>query len=133
MSDKPMVGVAVFVVRDEKILLHKRKNKHANGYWGCPGGHLEKWEALVDAAIRETAEEAGPIKTTVPVHLATVDAPYPEEDKHYICVFMICDWISGEPEIMEPDKNEGWGWFSLDDLPSPLMAGVEKSKELIKK
>jgi hypothetical protein len=38
---------------------------------------------------------------------------------------MLSDWASGEAELMEPDKNEGWEWRAWDDLPSPLMMGVE--------
>ena len=43
---------------------------------------------------------------------------------------MICDLISGEPKVMEPDKNEQWQWFSWDNLPSPLIIGCE---ELVKR
>jgi 8-oxo-dGTP diphosphatase len=53
------VGVNIFVVRDGKLLLGKRKNVYGNGEWGLPGGHLESGETMVQAAARELDEETG--------------------------------------------------------------------------
>ena len=48
--------VAVLVVRDRRILLHR----HARlGRWLPPGGHIEPNELPDEAAIREVAEETG--------------------------------------------------------------------------
>jgi 8-oxo-dGTP diphosphatase len=41
MNNRPYVGVAAIVVRDQKVLLGKRKNNHGSGSWQFPGGHLE--------------------------------------------------------------------------------------------
>ena len=30
----------------------------------------------------------------------------------------------GVPKVMEPEKNAGWKWFSMDNLPSPLFPGL---------
>ena len=57
--DKPKVGVAVFVLKDNKILMHKRKNTLGDSTWALPGGHLEFHEQLEECATRETLEEAG--------------------------------------------------------------------------
>ena len=40
----PLIGVALCIRRDNKVLLHKRKGKHAPGSWVFTGGHLEKYE-----------------------------------------------------------------------------------------
>jgi len=39
--EKFHIGINVFVVRDKKLLLGKRKNVYGAGTWGLPGGHLE--------------------------------------------------------------------------------------------
>ncbi len=37
----------------------------------------------------------------------------------------MADWLSGEPNVMEPDKCEGWAWYDLNNLPKPLFAAEE--------
>jgi 8-oxo-dGTP diphosphatase len=130
---RPKVGVALAIRRGNEILLHKRKGKHANGCWGMPGGHLEMWETFVQCAKRELREEAGSkIKINKPILWGVENTRFTEEGRHYVVVFMIADWISGEPEITEPDKNAGWGWFPWNKLPKPLMMGIKAMKSKYK-
>ncbi|HLL40653.1 MAG TPA: NUDIX domain-containing protein [Rubrobacteraceae bacterium] len=48
--------VAVFVVWEEKVLLHFHRKL---GMWLPPGGHIEQGELPDDAAVREVLEETG--------------------------------------------------------------------------
>lgn len=48
--------VAVFVVWEEKVLLHLHRKLDM---WLPPGGHIEKDELPDDAAVREVLEETG--------------------------------------------------------------------------
>ena len=48
--------VAVFVVRDGKVLLHWHRKL---GMWLPPGGHIERDELPDEAAAREVLEETG--------------------------------------------------------------------------
>ena len=57
--DRPLVGVGVFIKRDGKYLLGKRKGAHGAGQWSLPGGHLEGGESFEDCCIREVKEETG--------------------------------------------------------------------------
>jgi len=124
--DRPKVGTALVLRRGDQILLQKRKGDHAPGVWAFPGGHLEKWETFEEAVLRETREEVGDIKVTKPEFLTAVNAMFRDEDKHYVTIFMISDWIAGEAKVMEPEKCECWGWYKWDALPSPLMLGIQK-------
>jgi 8-oxo-dGTP diphosphatase len=82
------------------------------------GGHLEYDESFVECAVRETLEESGiEIENVRFQFVANVMAWAP---KHYVHINMIADWKSGEPQVLEPEKSESWGWYSLDALPSPL-------------
>lgn len=126
----PQVGVALVIRRDNKVLLHKRKGKHASGTWGFPGGHLEGFERFEEGALRELREEAGSgIFVTWPQLWTVANTRFFDEYKHYVVVFMLSDWISGEAVLMEPEKNEGWEWFSWDALPEPLMMGIQNLVE----
>jgi 8-oxo-dGTP pyrophosphatase MutT (NUDIX family) len=57
--------VAVFVVNNNRVLLHRHKKLQL---WLPPGGHIEPHELPDDAAIRETLEETG-----VPIRLLGYD------------------------------------------------------------
>ena len=48
--------VAVFVVWEGKVLLHRHRKL---GMWLPPGGHIERDELPDDAAVREVLEETG--------------------------------------------------------------------------
>lgn len=119
MENKPKVGVGVCIIKDNKVLLGKRLNSHGDGSWAFPGGHLEFNESWEDCAIRETNEEVGiKIKN---IHFATVTNDiFPEEEKHYITIYMACEYESGDLQIMEPEKCEQWAWFNWNNMPSPL-------------
>ena len=53
MDKRPLIGVAVIVIKENRVLLGKRKNSHDSGTWAFPGGHLEFKESIKDCARRE--------------------------------------------------------------------------------
>ena len=122
--DKPKVGIGVIVVKDSKVLLGKRKNAHGEGSWCFPGGHPEFNEELEDCAKREVFEETGiNIKNIKPATF-TNDI-FKGERKHYITLFFVAEYGSGEVRVMEPEKCEKWEWFHWDNLPQPLFLPIQ--------
>ncbi len=112
------VGLGIIIIRDNKILLGKRKNAHGAGEWSLPGGHQEYNEDWEETARRELKEETDMDLKQAKFVSATNDR-FPKEDKHYVTIFL--QGIAyGEPKLMEPDKCEKWEWFDLDALPQPL-------------
>lgn len=120
---RPRVGVGVMVIKDDQVLLHKRKNAHGDGTWSFPGGHLEFKESWEECTRREVAEETGLDIVNLRFAMATNDI-FDQENKHYITIFMLADYVTGEAQVMEPDKCERWEWFAWDDLPEPLFIPV---------
>ena len=106
------------VLKDGKVLIGKRKGSHGAGLYGLAGGHLEYMESIEECARREVKEETGiEIKNVRFLCVANVKTHTP---KHYLDIGVVADWESGEPEVLEPHKCEGWEWYGLDAIPQPL-------------
>jgi 8-oxo-dGTP diphosphatase len=122
--ERPKVGVGVFVLRNGKFLMGRRKNAHGEGSWSLPGGHLEFNEELEDCSKREVMEEAGISIKNIRFSTITNDM-HVDEGKHYITVFMLSDYDSGEVRLMEPDKSEEWRWVNWEEMPTPLFLPLQ--------
>ena len=123
-TSKVRVGVGVFILQsadkdleDPRFLIGKRLNAHGAGTWALPGGHLEFGETLEECAAREVEEETGLRAEHLRFLTATNDY-MPQEDKHYVTMFMVCDRSDGDarPQIMEAEKCEVWEWASWKDV-----------------
>ncbi len=117
------VGVAVIIQKGDFVLLGKRKNAHGQGSWSFPGGRLEFGETLEVCARREVLEETG-LHIDIVRQGPTTNNIFPD-GVHSITIFMAAECGSGTPENLEPDKCEGWEWFSWSALPQPLFLPVK--------
>jgi 8-oxo-dGTP diphosphatase len=121
---RPEVGVGVIVVKDGKVLLGKRKGSHGQGSWSFPGGHLEFGESVEECARREVLEETGAVITNIRMRTFTNDI-FEREGRHYVTLYAIAEYDSGEIRTLEPEKCERWEWFSWKELPKPLFLPVQ--------
>lgn len=129
MENRPKVGVAIIVFKDDKVLLGKRLNAYGDGMYAGPGGHLEFGESFEECAKRECKEEAGiEVENARFLYILNINQ---HKEKHYVDIGVGVDWKSGEPQNLEPDKREGWGWYDLNDLPEPLFGMLIKYREHI--
>ncbi len=124
MNNRPKIGVGVIVIKGNKVLLGKRKNVHGEGTWCFPGGHLEFGEKIEECARREVEEETGIRIKNLRIGPFTNDI-FREEGKHYVTLYVISDYDSGEVRVKEPEKCERWEWFEWDKLPSPLFLPIQ--------
>ena len=121
-SQNVRVGIGFIVVRDKKVLVGKRKGSHAAGLYSFPGGHLDWNETWEECVLRELYEECGDeilvLIQPQGVHKAlfVTNDIMPQYGKHYITIFMLAKWITGEAVNTEPHKCEGWEWVSYDEL-----------------
>lgn len=121
--ERPKVGIGIAVIKENKVLLGRRKGAHGSGDWAFPGGHLEFGEIPEDCVQRELMEETGLYAVSI------VRGPWTNdmfaEDKHYVTLFMFVTEFLGQPELLEPNKCEGWDWFEWDNLPKPLFKSIQ--------
>lgn len=119
------VGHAAFILRDGKFLMIKRSGKHGAGTWTVPGGWQEVGETFEDAVKREVREEVGCEISNLRFGAVTNNY-FPEEGVHSISIFSVADWVSGEPQNLEPEKCEELRWVDFDTLPSPLFTPMQE-------
>lgn len=122
MTNRPRVGVGVAVLKNNQLLLGRRRGAHGSGDWSFPGGHLEYRENVLECARRELLEETGLQAITLkegPWVNNVIDG-----DKHYITLFVFVTGYEGEVQLLEPHKCEGWQWFKANELPWPLFPPV---------
>ncbi|HET7042956.1 MAG TPA: NUDIX domain-containing protein, partial [Gemmatimonadales bacterium] len=105
-----------------------RRGAHGGGDWALPGGHLEFGETPEDCARREVEEETG-------LRIGALRrGPYGSDlfaglGRHYVTLFLLAEAPEGEPVLREPEKCEGWHWYSWDALPEPLFLPLRSLKE----
>ena len=126
------VGVGVFVKRESKILVGKRKGSHGADTWALPGGHLEFGESFERCCKREVLEETGVIINNISPVVFTNDIFY-EEGFHYITLFFKGEYKSGEPFVAEPHHCEEWRWVSLDHIPQPIFLPLSNALDEIER
>jgi 8-oxo-dGTP diphosphatase len=112
-------GLAVFIWRDGKFLMFRRKGSHASGTWSIPGGHIEFGESWDETAAREAYEETGVTLKNIRYFITTNDI-MPNDNKHYITIWMEAELDKGEPQNMEPHKADRLEWHTFHDMPQPL-------------
>ncbi len=103
-----------------------RKGSHGAGEWSFPGGHLEWGETILETGRREVKEETGLDIDEFELASVADELRYLESDgKHYLNIGLLGRYKGGEAQVMEPDRCEGWKWFSLASLPERLFEGTE--------
>lgn len=124
------VGIGVMIIENNKILLGHRivNGKDTGGIfepdsWCLPGGKQEYDETIFECATREVKEETNLKVWNLEVFSAIDDI---QPNKHFVTIQMIAKNYSGDIKIMEPDKQDEWKWFSLDNLPERIYSPSKK-------
>lgn len=124
------VGVGVMILNDNKILLgHRSKDRKDTGgifepdTWTLPGGKQEYNETVYETIIRETKEETNLDIKNPKVFSVSDDF---QTDRHFVTIEMITKEFSGELKVMEPEKEDEWRWFDLNNLPDNIYSPSKK-------
>ncbi|MHA1412836.1 MAG: NUDIX hydrolase [Promethearchaeota archaeon] len=105
---RPHVGVGILLIRDNSLLLVKRKFDPDAGYWSIPGGHVELGERVEHAAEREGFEETG-IKVKISKLAGIIDKIMRDDNGeiiyHYVLINYFVDQVEGDPN-QEPRAQD---------------------------
>lgn len=93
--------------------------RNERGCWEFPGGKVEFGEALRDTVCREFLEEYG-MTIAVDDLFGVFEYLHADDGRHWVSATFLAHLVSGEPQILEPEKCAAIGWFAWDALPAPL-------------
>ncbi|MCB2187275.1 MAG: NUDIX domain-containing protein [Deltaproteobacteria bacterium] len=107
----PKLAVAVVVEHQGKVLLLRRAQRdQAHGLWILPGGHVDRYEVVAQAALREVAEETG-----LAVELRELVGIYSYPDWPWVVVVY---WAVSQGGVPVPDREAlELGLFPPEALP----------------
>lgn len=137
MDKKIAAGVLPICSKTNRILLCKRgKEQNFPLHWASWGGGFEeeKDETPKDCAKREFREE-----TRYDGKYKISSSPINIYKNNFITFYMYVGVFEEEfiPDIISENEASGWGWFSLDELPTPIIDGMigffRDNKEKLKK
>jgi ADP-ribose pyrophosphatase YjhB (NUDIX family) len=100
------------IIRDNKILMVKEAKKKCYGQWNYPAGHVDEFEKITDAAIREVFEETGcKVKLKGVLPIVSLDL---EKETHILVRFM-ADILE---ENIKFDKDEilEVKWIDIEEI-----------------
>ncbi len=125
------IGVGILILKDNKVLLGHRCNNaidtggiYEPDSWCLPGGKQEYEETILECAKREVKEETNLDIDNLEVFGADDDI---QKDRHFVTIYVKASEYSGELKVMEPNKQDRWEWFDLDNLPDNLYSPSRKT------
>ena len=85
-------------------------------YWSVLCGYVEEDEEIKQAAVRETLEE-----TQIELDAKSVKflSAYPAHGGRGVFYDYICE-IEDELEPVIDEEHSDWGYFGLDEIPTPI-------------
>jgi 8-oxo-dGTP pyrophosphatase MutT (NUDIX family) len=114
------LGVRGLVI-DDSNRVFLVKHSYVPG-WHMPGGGVEPGETMIDALIRELAEE-GNIEPTAPPMLHGIFFNGRVSRRDHVAVFVLRDFRQTATPV-PTHEIIGHGFFKLDELPNDTTAGT---------
>lgn len=116
-DSRPVIAAAV-IVNDGRFLLVQRAVSEGSLSWQFPAGEVEPGELVEDAAVRETAEEAGLV---VVAKSRLGGRVHPATGREM--VYVECEVIDGEAHAADGEEIAAVSWIRLNEIPEYVPYG----------
>lgn len=113
----PKPCVAIFIVRDGKVLLARRAIEPAKGAWDLPGGFIDDGESAEKAVLREAREEMT-LRVRIAKYLGSIADVYGPKETPTVNLCFLVEVTAGEP--VPKSDVEALAWFPLNRLPTNM-------------
>ena len=131
----PLISIDLIVRNEQgKVLLGKRVNAPAKGYWFVPGGRVRKNETLDDAFVRLVKEELG-----IESGITRADAKFlgvfehfyddcvfgNDVSTHYIVLGYLIELSKNNICINKSSQHLEFSWFN-ENIDNPIIHNITK-------
>ena len=115
----PLVSVDIILKKDGKVLLGKRVNKPAKGFFFSPGGRVKKNESIANAMARIANYELNLELKFVPKFIGVFehfydDSNYESVSTHYLNLAFEYE-VEKAPDL-PAEQHSQYRWFAIDEL-----------------
>ena len=125
--------VGIFIINDKReVLLQKRSanKRFSPNKWGLCAGHVDAYESLETAALREIKEEVGldlSLKELIPYGERAINISDSNSHITYF-YYVICNKKAEDFVIQEEELSEV-KWFNIDEIIIMIKDGKTSFKE----
>ena len=119
IDSAPLISIDILVKKGNKILLGKRINKPAQGYFFSPGGRVKKNETIKQAMHRIAKSELNIELESSPEFIGMFEHFYDDSihenvSTHY--VNFAYEIEVKELESLPTEQHNEYQWFTIDEL-----------------
>lgn len=125
IEDTPLISLDLVVMDDQnRMLLGKRLNAPADGFWFVPGGRIHKSE-LLDAAMRrlliselgiKAAERLQPKWLGLYEHHYTDSVVGPDVSTHYVVLAHQVNWPADLAQALPTEQHDAYRWQCISEV-----------------
>ena len=119
VKSSPLVSIDLIVKNEDKVLLGKRVNNPAKGYFFSVGGRIFKNEKINDAMARIAQAELGVSLQSAPKFIGVFEHFYDDSDfnsvsTHY--VNLAYEVLIDEDPILPLEQHNEYQWLTKEEL-----------------
>ena len=119
VDSAPLISIDILIKKDNKILLGKRINKPAKGYFFSMGGRINKNETIDNAMARVALNELNIDLKSTPDFIGVFehfydDSMYENVSTHYVNVAY--EYEMKETPDLSTEQHYEYKWFSVEEL-----------------
>jgi len=119
VDSAPLISIDILIKKDNKILLGKRINKPAQGYFFSIGGRINKNETIDNAMARVALNELNIDLKSTPKFIGVFehfynDSMYKNVSTHY--VNLAYEYEVEGVQNLPTEQHSEYQWFSVEEL-----------------
>ena len=119
VDSAPLISIDILLRKGDKVLLGKRINKPAQGYFFSTGGRINKNESIDNAMARVALNELNIELKFVPKFIGVFehfydDSIYKDVSTHYVDIAY--EYEVEEIPDLPTEQHSEYKWFTIDEL-----------------